>query len=54
MLAKNLLLTVILNVALTLLAACGSASDTFTPEQLQYGTGCHQGQDVEAYCGHGG
>jgi hypothetical protein len=51
--AKTVILAATLSVGLALLAACGSVSPTFTPEQLQYGVGCHQG-DAATYCGRGG
>ena len=53
MFAKIAILAVTLSVGLTLLVGCGSVSPTFTPEQLQYGVGCHQG-DAATYCGRGG
>ena len=52
--ARTVMLAIILSVCLTpLLAACGSVSPTFTPEQLQYGVGCHQ-RAAATYCGRGG
>ena len=51
MFAKVVLLAATLSGVLTLLAACGSPSGTtYTPQELQFGVGCHRGPNVDTYC----
>jgi hypothetical protein len=51
-LRRTATLVLTLTVA-TLVAACSSASPTFTPEQERWGVGC-RGPNADIYCHYGG
>jgi len=51
MFARMVMLAATLSGALAVLTACGSSSGaTYTPQEIQFGVGCHHGPNVDTYC----